>query len=273
MRGTTKSRAFIAILAIVSALLLHPAPAAADIGGYRVTGTGGVGLKVRPDPYDAAAQPVAVLPDGTPFTAICAVRGRDVFGNTVWHRISSPVAGWIADYYTTTPGFNQYAPGETECYHRTDARDWALAHYNDAERYPGNDCTWFASQALWIGQLPRTATWTDQPAPTVPAIRADALKSTLVDAGFAVIREIQWTDATAGGADIGDLIAYDWAGAPDGVIDHLAVVTSLDAQGAPSVTQHSAARLSRYWSWDTGEGKWIWESHPGSRVYLIHVTR
>lgn len=58
-----------------------------------------------------------------------------------------------------------------------------------------------------------------------------------------------------------------------GVIDHLAIVTSLGPRGAPSVTQHSRARKDRDWSWDEGENSWISESHPGSRVYLIHVTR
>jgi hypothetical protein len=273
MRWSMHSRAFIAILAVTAAFVLSPAPAVADIDGYTVTGTGRTGLKVRSDPYDATTQPITVLADGTAFSAVCAVRGRDVYGNTVWHRISSPVQGWIADFYTTTPGFNQYLPGEPECYHRADARDWAVAHYLDAERYPGNDCTWFVSQALWVGRLPRTGAWTDQPAPTVPAIRADALKNTLVQAGYATVTEIRWTDVTAGGAQPGDLIAYDWAGAPDGVIDHLAIVTSPDAQGPPTVTQHSWARKDRVWSSDEGEGKPISESHPGSRVYLIHITR
>jgi hypothetical protein len=261
----------LAILAIFLAFVVCPAPAGADIGGYTVTGTGGTGLKVRPDPYDGTAPPITVLADGTPFSAVCAVRGRDVFGNNVWHRISAPVQGWISDFYTTTPGFNQYLPGEPECYHRADARAWAVAHYADEERYPGNDCTWFVSQALWAGRLARTGTWTDQPAPTVPAIRADALKNTLIQAGYATIREVQWADVTAGEAQIGDLIAYDWAGVPDGVIDHIAIVTSRDAQSGPSVTQHSLARLDRYWSWDPGANTAISESHPGSRVYLIRI--
>lgn len=271
MRIPMYCRVLISIVAIFFASAMCPAPAAADISGYRVTGTGGVGLKVRPDPYDPAAPPITVLADGTAFTAICAVRGRDVLGNNVWHLISAPVRGWIADYYTTTPGFNQYLPGEPECYHRAAARDWAVAHYADAERYPGNDCTWFVSQALWAGQLARTGNWTDQPSPTVPAIRADALKNALIQAGYATIREVQWTDVTAGGAQLGDIIAYDWAGAPDGVIDHVAIVTALDAQRAPSVTQHSLARLNRYWSWDPGANAPVSQSHPGSRVYLIQI--
>lgn len=272
MTRSTARRSFAAMVAIISAFLWQ-APAHADIAGYRVTGTGGLGLKVRSDPYDATSEPITVLADGTAFSATCAVRGRDVFGNNVWHRINSPVQGWIADFYTTTPGFNQYIPGEAECYHRDAARDWAVVHWQDPERYPDQDCTWFASQALWTGQLPRTSTWTDQPAPTVAAIRADALKNALINAGYAEIREVNWDDRTAGGAQLGDLIAYDWAGAPDGVIDHLAIVTSLDSQGAPSVTQHSIARKDRYWSWDPGGNDWIRYTHPGSRVYLIHIVR
>jgi len=91
------------------------APAFAGITGYSVTGTGGAGLQVRVNPTDPAAASVAVLADGTYFTADCAVRGRNVSGNTVWHRISAPAVGWISDFYTNTPGFNQYIPGEADC--------------------------------------------------------------------------------------------------------------------------------------------------------------
>lgn len=265
-------RAVVAVIATISALLC-PTAAWADISGYRVTGTG-VGLKVRSDPYSTTATPITLLADGTPFTAVCAVRGRDVYGNTVWHRINAPVQGWISDYYTTTPGFNQYIPGEPECYHSDAARDWAIAHWQDAERYPDNDCTWFVSQSLWAGQLPRTSAWTDKPSPTVPAVRADALKNALIGAGFAMIREVRWSDVTAGGAQIGDLIAYDWNdGGADGFIDHLAIITYLDAQGGPSVTQHSVPRKNRYWSWDPGKNNTIPATHPGSRVCLIHIIR
>ncbi|GAA0912811.1 hypothetical protein [Virgisporangium aurantiacum] len=107
------------------------APADAGISGYRITGTGGVGLKVRTDPYNVNAGVVAVLADGTAFTAECAVRGRNVSGNTVWHRISAPASGWISDFYTTTPGFNQYIPGEPDCANittrETRALNWAVS--------------------------------------------------------------------------------------------------------------------------------------------------
>jgi len=50
------------------------------------------GLKVRSDPYDSTAGVITVLADNTAFSAVCAVRGRDIYGNNVWHRISAPVS-------------------------------------------------------------------------------------------------------------------------------------------------------------------------------------
>ena len=235
--------ALVALVAVAVGLVTA-VPAQADIGGYSVTGTGGVGLKVRSDPYNSAASVIAILRDGTPFFAVCAVRGRDVYGNTVWHKISAPVQGWIADFYTTTPGFNQYIPGEPDCnsmYNRAAARDWAYAHYRDTERYPGNDCTWFVSQALWAGRLPRTATWTDyQP----DAINADRFKNAVIRAGYATITEVTWSDNTAGNAQVGDVIAYDWNGAADGFIDHVAIVTKLDPYRGWAAWSHPGPRLA-----------------------------
>ncbi|MFB9233954.1 hypothetical protein ACFFWC_00135 [Plantactinospora siamensis] len=109
-------RGLLAAGAVTAALLAATATASyAGISGYSVTGTGGAGLAVRTSPYDAGASAVAVLADGAGFTTECAVHGRDVYGNSVWHQISSPASGWISDYYTNTPGFNQYIPGEPEC--------------------------------------------------------------------------------------------------------------------------------------------------------------
>jgi hypothetical protein len=105
----------VTVVLSVTGLAVGTTAAQAGINGYRVTGTGGIGLKVRTNPTDPNAGVVAVLADGTYFTAECAVRGRSIGGNTVWHRISAPAGGWISDYYTTTPGFNQYITGERDC--------------------------------------------------------------------------------------------------------------------------------------------------------------
>jgi hypothetical protein len=52
---------------------------------------------VRTDPTNVNAGTITTLPDKPRFTAESAVRGRDVGGNIVWHRISSPASGWISD--------------------------------------------------------------------------------------------------------------------------------------------------------------------------------
>lgn len=100
---------------VIMGLTASATAAQASFTGYRVTGTGGIGLKVRVDANDPNARVVMTLTDGTYFTAECAVRGRDINGNTVWHLISAPASGWISDFYTNTPGFNQFIPGERDC--------------------------------------------------------------------------------------------------------------------------------------------------------------
>ena len=85
----------------------------------------------------------------------------------------------------------------------------------------------------------------------------------------AVLDDIKKQSIDEGIYCLGDVIGYDWKGRPDGILDHLAIVTSLNQYGYPSVTQHSPSR-TRYWSWDPA-GNWIQVTHPGSRVYLIHI--
>jgi hypothetical protein len=85
--------------------------------GYGVVGTGSASLIVRAGPSAAA---IAVLRDGTAWAADCAVRGRAVGdGDPVWQHLISPVTGYIADYWTDTPGPggpNQpFLPGEPTC--------------------------------------------------------------------------------------------------------------------------------------------------------------
>jgi hypothetical protein len=116
------------MLATLAMAIVDATPADAGITGSRVTSTGGVVLKVRTNPSAPNAPVVAVLGDGTGFTAECAVRARSVSGNTVWLRISAPSNGWIGDLCTNTPGFNQYLAGELDCNAPAPTREsWALA--------------------------------------------------------------------------------------------------------------------------------------------------
>lgn len=170
-------------------------------------------------------------------------------------------------------------------YNRSAAASWAKQNWNADSKF-STDCTWFVSQALWAGGLPKTSSWTNRsldwndqaaksmyPGPSRAAANADYFKNALRDAGYATVKEVNWSDNTAGGARIGDVIAYDWDGAADGIIDHVAIVTSLNASGQPSVTQHTPNQASRYWSWSESEGKWIQSWNPRARVYLIKIVK
>lgn len=158
---------------------------------------------------------------------------------------------------------------------RSAAVSWAVKNYQAKERFPGNDCTWFVSQALWAGGVTKSSSWNGPE--DVAAINAQAFTTYVRDKGLATVKEVRWSDNTAGRAALGDVIAYDWFNKKtgttraDGIIDHLAIVTRLDARGYPSVTQHSLARLNRYWSWDPGANNWIERSRPGSKVYLVKM--
>jgi surface antigen len=105
----------LAVGAVAAAAIVGTAGAAqAGSGlGTQVSGSGRNGSSVVSDPNRTSV--MTTLSDGTAFTADCGTRGRSVKGNTVWHHITSPVNGYIADYYTNTPGFNQLMSGEATC--------------------------------------------------------------------------------------------------------------------------------------------------------------
>ncbi|CAO5151396.1 SH3b domain-containing protein [Frankia sp. AiPs1] len=119
--GARVPAALTAVLASAAAtLVLAASPALAYTSPtYHVLNTR-VGLTVRVNATDPNAQVVRTLPDGTGWTADCAVRARAVGnGNPVWHHITSPVVGYLADYWTDTPGAGgpnqQFLPGEPTC--------------------------------------------------------------------------------------------------------------------------------------------------------------
>ena len=89
---------------------------------------------------------------------------------------------------------------------------------------------------------------------------------------MATITELKRSDNTAGGAQPGDIIAYDWNSGADGVIDHLAIVTGSTPEGYPLVSQHTPAQYDRYWSYSESGRDWIENAEKGARVYLIHIA-
>jgi hypothetical protein len=190
------------------------------------------------------------------------------------------------------------------------AASWALANEGHSPLIQnGGDCTWFASQAAWAGGLPQSADWakyspdgilgsndylamlkalyagyspSDPINPTLTATNANDFVNYLVSSGLAEEIPIDWSDNTAGGAQLGDFIAYDWDGGSNGTIDHIAVVTGFGpGTHYPLVTQHSPAQINRYWSWSIEDNSWIqyapdYQPSPVSsngppKAYLIHI--
>jgi hypothetical protein len=102
------------------------------------------------------------------------------------------------------------------------------------------------------------------PGPTRAAALTDEFKNHMVRCGKATLTEIKWSDNTAAGAQLADVIAYDWENGADGRVDHLAMVTGFTNDNYPLVTQHSPGRLNRGWSWDPDGNNWIEFTHKGS---------
>jgi hypothetical protein len=164
-----------------------------------------------------------------------------------------------------------------------------------SHKYP-EDCTWYVSRALWAGKLAKTADWTDSSfdinkvaskkepgGPTRTASAPDYLKNYLLDSRQATIRELNWRVNNVPDAKIGDLIGYDWAknsptggGRPDGIIDHLMIVTGFSGQ-YPEVSGHTNDVSNQGWTWSEADKDWIEHAdavgHNAPRVYLIHIIR
>ncbi|HVW79360.1 MAG TPA: amidase domain-containing protein [Mycobacteriales bacterium] len=168
------------------------------------------------------------------------------------------------------------------------ACEWATHNVYTPPSFPADDCTWFVSQALWQGGMSQTSDWTGKsydwskqaskkhyPGPTVDAADAPDLVQYLLATHQATQTRITWSDNTAGGARIGDLIAYHWNPAghdpSSTTIDHLAMVTGFSGT-YPLVSQHTEPRLNRGWSWDPNKNNWIQYADPGSIAWLIHIT-
>ena len=111
-----------AIVGVVLSLLASGAavtgwspPVSALTFSARVSGTGGLGLFVRPGPSQYSGSPVGTLAEGQYMTIDCYVYGQTVAGywytGSLWHHVTSPVVGYVSDTYVYT-GVNGPMAGE-----------------------------------------------------------------------------------------------------------------------------------------------------------------
>lgn len=86
--------------------------AAAGASGYKVTGTGGVGLRARTSP-SLSSNILRTLPEGAAININCQTTGDDVHGSRIWDKLAD--GSYISDYYTSTPVYAHYSPGLPIC--------------------------------------------------------------------------------------------------------------------------------------------------------------
>lgn len=75
---------------------------------YYTTGT--VNLRSGPGTNHSIVQTVGA---NTPIDLVCQAWGTDVNGNRIWDRLTG--GQWVADYWTTTPSWNNLAPPYRWC--------------------------------------------------------------------------------------------------------------------------------------------------------------
>jgi hypothetical protein len=109
---TTLNRIAVSAVATCALLMTALAPSA-QAATYQVVGTGGT-LHVRTAP-SLRSSIVGNLRDGTSIDIVCQTRGDQVGNSTMWDKIDQPVAGYVADWYTSTPVVDNPSPGLPTC--------------------------------------------------------------------------------------------------------------------------------------------------------------
>lgn len=291
---------------LIAALLLVAPPAfASDENSFQISWTK-IGIYPRSTPsMQAQYRSGVAIPDGAWITVSCETTGDFVTSaagtSNIWEKTVDGV--YFPNVFVAT-GHDGWTPGVPRCDSPTPAKPsapapaasresavkWATENYNKQQLGFMSECTIFVSRALWAAGFEQTRTWTNatkdadlqggfgawnwvtqSSVPSKAATVAQTFVEEMIASGRADRVPITWTDNTASGAQLGDVIAYDWDG--DGHIDHVALVTSLNAEGYPSVTQKTTDQLNRYWSWSETDDDWI--SSPGvspnARAELIRV--
>ena len=294
----------LSLTAVLTTAAMVGSPAHADEHQVTVAFTNGQGIHPRSSPSMAASKVGNAVPEGGTVSVVCETEGEAVSNGAanifLWDKLADgsfvPNAFLATDTNGRTPG----VPACEETTQPAPQQSTNRVRYNrygaviDAKRYAksfhpllATDCTYFVSRSMWYGgNLPQTSDWTEwskdqgkwasknlAPGVTVAAANANKFVQYTQQAGIATMKEVSWSDNTVGGADYGDIIAYDWnEGGADGVIDHLAMVTGFTPEGYPLVSQHSPGQVNRFWSWSEEQHNWIEKSVPGAKVYLLHIT-
>jgi uncharacterized protein YraI len=121
---------------LATGVLTLGASAASAAGTYATTAT----VNVR-NGAGTGSGVIRTEPNGAGFALDCqAQNSTNVNGNATWDYVhfGDGLTGWIADYYTTTPSFNSFAPGTGPCSapvssQMQNAVAWATAEKNSPD--------------------------------------------------------------------------------------------------------------------------------------------
>ncbi|HEX9153626.1 MAG TPA: amidase domain-containing protein [Candidatus Saccharimonadales bacterium] len=283
-------------------------------------GTNGIYYRNSPRMADTIRQLPYYARYGDRIELICGTNGEAVgqYNNRRWHLVrdldnpKAPNQFYIPDHDTNTPNkANRPTVGERECgsagsqpqgheanpqfkgqYDRDRAVHWAEAN---AQMQPPayGSCTWFASNVLWQGGLPRTREWTSEgylgnrikttllggklPG-TLAAWNPNALKDYLLKTyPNSQFESLNFQANKVPDAMPGDLIFYDWGKGEN--ISHVAVVVNIAPGQYPQVAEWSpgddtsqpAPYPMRGWTRSQISHKWLQDKYPHVRAYLLHI--
>lgn len=293
---------FAALALIVTATTLTATTASAEGHEFKIGFTDGKGAYPLTEPRVGATPAGPAIPEGGTVTVECEFEGPTVENSPypstkIWTRLQGgsymPQAFISTNSWSWTPGVprcegtvqDKPAPERPkkpqQKYNRQKAVKWALDNVNATPRFD-EDCTWYVSQALWAGDLPKSDHWkSDNKAfsfnPPKASVNANEFKEYLVNkARYATIRELSWSQNDVPEAEVGDVILYDLfgpgtEGAADGFIDHAAVITGFSGK-YPLVSGHTNAVRNQGWTYSSANNKFIEQVYSRPRVYLLHIT-
>lgn len=290
-----------------------PSPAPAAGGGLVFSifnAEGGVYYRRSPSWGDTAKTPGVGVYNGDRVELICGAMGDSVgpYNNRAWSKVRNLTRpsigeGWVNEHFINdNASSNSFAAGEPMCgsggsreslasFNRAATVKWAMAHARDTPPDPAA-CTWFVSQALWAGGLPKTSEWTSagshgllQKRPGTVAAWAvpNFVNYILKQYPRSTFTQLDLVANKVPAAQPGDVIAYDWYGKSTtknrSNLQHLSVVTSIQSGEYPEVAEWSISDgdqptpyVSRGWTWSSKTHQWLQKEFPQVQAFLLHIN-
>jgi hypothetical protein len=223
-------------------------------------------------------------------------------------------SGWINEHFINDgSGINQPSPGSSPCssigtgsgtttppntttgvsFNRAAVVVWAMAHWQAYQPYPAA-CTWFVSQALWAGGLPKTPQWTSAASHghfyhyrpgTAAAWAVPSFVSYIMGAyPHSTFTHLTFSPQTNGvpKAQLGDVIVYDWSGRSSTMdwahLAHASLIVGFDHENQPRVAEwgidgeNPTSYSSRFWTWSAKSRTWLVSKYKHVQAFLLHIV-